>query len=233
MIPTIDLIESDVFTVLRAFLLSCVVDAEVVRGQDNRVSEPLGSNFITMTPIMRERIHNNLHDYVDNVFIGSITDTTLTITNTIYGSLFVGCTIFGVDVLPNTTITASLGGNQYTVSQSQTVPSQTIAGGVKTMLNPVKMTIQCDIHGSFSCDNAHIITTAFRDVYACDKFAESNKNVFPLFSSEPKQIPFNNSEQQVEERWVVDLTVQVNPIITISQQFFNNLTITATNAQKV
>jgi hypothetical protein len=233
MIPSIDLLESDVFAVLRAFLLSCVVNAEVVRGQDNRVPEPLVNDFIVMTPILRERIHNNLHDYVDSLFFGSITDTTLTITETLLGSLFVGVNIYGVDVLPDTIITAVLGGGQYTVSRSQTVSSRTIAGGVKTMLNPVKMTIQCDVHGVRSCDNAHIITTAFRDVYACDKFAESNKHVYPLFSSDPKQMPFNNSEQQVEERWVVDLTVQVNPIVTISQQFFDDLTITAINAQKV
>ena len=233
MIPTIDLFESDAFTVLRSFLLACVPNIEVVRGQDNRVPEPLGTDFITMTPILSERIHNNIRDYVDAVFVGSITDTTLTITDAIYGSLFVGVTIYGVDVLPNTTITAVLGGGQYTVSQSQTVASQTIAGGIKTMLNPVKMTIQCDIHGVHSCDNAHIITTAFRDVYANDEFEKQAKNVFPLFSTNPKQIPFNNSEQQVEERWVVDLTIQVNPIVTVSQQFFDNLTILVINAQKV
>ena len=231
--PQLDLFESDAFTVLRSFLLSCVPNIEVVRGQDNRVPEPLGTDFITMIPVLRERIHNNLHDYVDSVCVGSIAGTTLTITQTLSGSLFVGCEIFGVDVLPNTIITASLGGGVYTVSQAQTVSSRTIAGGIKTMLNPIKMTVQCDIHGSNSCDNAHIITTAFRDVYASDKFAESNKHVYPLFSTDPKQLPFNNEQQQTENRWVVDFTIQVNPVITISQRFFDNLTTTAINAQKV
>ena len=233
MIPTIDLIESDAFTVLRSFLLSCVPSIEVVKGQDNRVPEPLDSDFITMIPVLRERIHNNIHDYVDSVFVGSITGTTLTITETLFGSLFVGVNIYGVDVLPDTIITASLGGGVYTVSKSQTITSRTIAGGVKTMLNPVKMTIQCDIHGAHSCDNAHIVTTAFRDVYASEQFAKSNKNVFPLFSTDPKQLTFNNDQQQVENRWVVDFTIQVNPVVTISQQFFDDLTITAINAQKV
>jgi len=233
MTPQLDLFETDAFTVLRSFLLSCLPTIEVVRGQDNRVPGPLGTDFITMIPVLRERIHNNLHDYVDSLFIGSITGTTLTVTSTIFGGLFIGCQIYGVDVLPDTIITASLGSGLYTVSQSQTVTSRTIAGGVKTMLNPVKMTIQCDIHGAHSADNAHIITTAFRDVYASDKFAESNKHVYPLFSTDPKQIPFNNSEQQVENRWVVDLTIQVNPIVTVSQQFFDSLTILAIDAQKV
>jgi len=196
MTPQLDLFETDAFTVLRSFLLSCVPNIEVVRGQDNRVPEPLGTDFITMIPVLRERIHNNIHDYVDSLFVGSITGTTLTITETLLGSLFVGVNIYGVDVLPDTIITAVLGGGQYTVSRSQTVSSRTIAGGVKTMLNPVKMTIQCDIHGVHSCDNAHIVTTAFRDSYASEQFALSNKHVYPLFSSEPKQMPFNNSEQQ-------------------------------------
>ena len=232
MIPIIDLVESDVFMVLRSFLLSCVPNIEVVRGQDNRVPEPLIDNFITMTPILRERIHNNIDDYIDAVFTGSIADTTLTITDTIYGSLFAGVAIYGVDVLPNTTITAILGNGQYTVSRSQTVTSQTIAAGTKTLFNPVKMTIQCDVHGVRSCDNAHVITTAFRDVYGTDKFSESGKNIFPLFSTDPKQMPFTNSEKQVEERWVVDLTVQANPVVTVSQQFFDQLILLTKNVQR-
>jgi len=233
MTPQLDLFEIDAFTVLRSFLLSCVPGIEVVRGQDNRVPEPLGSDFITMIPVLRERIHNNIHDYVDSLFVGSITGTTLTITETLLGSLFVGVNIYGVDVLPDTTITAILGNNQYTVSQAQTVTSRTIAGGIKNMFNPVKMTIQCDVHGARSCDNAHVITTAFRDAYASEQFAKSNKNVFPLFSTDPKQMAFNNDQQQVENRWIVDLTIQVNPVVTISQQFLDALTITALNAQKV
>jgi hypothetical protein len=233
MTPQLDLFETDAFAVLRSFLLSCVSNIEVVRGQDNRVPEPLGSDFITMIPVLRERIHNNIDDYVDSLFIGSITDTTLTITSTIFGSLFVGCQIFGVDVLPDTIITANLGGGLYTVSQAQNVASQKIAGGVKTMFNPVKMTIQCDIHGVRSCDNAHIVTTAFRDMYAVEQFATSNKNVFPLFSTDPKQMVFTNDQQQAENRWEVDFTIQVNPVVTISQQFFDTLTILAIDAQKV
>ena len=211
--------------------MSCVPNIEVVRGQDNRVPEPIVGDFITMIPVMRERIHNNIDDYVDSLFVGSITGTTLTVTQTIFSSLFVGCQIYGVDVLPNTIVTEILGGNQYAVSQSQTVPSQKIAGGVKTMFNPVKMTIQCDIHGTNSCDNAHIVTTAFRDSYASEQFVKSNKNVFPLFSTDPKQLAFNNEQQQTENRWMVDFTIQVNPVITISQQFFDTLTIAAINAQ--
>lgn len=232
MTPQLDLLETDAFAVLRAFLLSCLPTIEVVKGQDNRVPEPLGTDFITMIPVLRERIHNNVDDYVDSLFVGSIAGTTLTLTSTIFGGLFVGCQIYGVDVLPDTLITASLGGGLYTVSRSQTVASQTIAGGVKTMFNPVKMTIQCDIHGTNSCDNAHIVTTAFRDSYAVEQFARSNKNVFPLFSTDPKQLAFNNDQQQVENRWMVDFTIQVNPVVTVTQQFLDNLTTTAQNAQK-
>jgi hypothetical protein len=233
MTPQLDLFETDAFAVLRSFLRSCVPNIEVVRGQDNRVPEPLGTDFITMIPVLRERIHNNIHDYVDSLFIGSITGTTLTVTQTLSGSLFIGCNIYGVDVLPDTIITASLGGGRYTVSQSQTITSRKIAGGVKTMFNPVKMTIQCDIHGSNSCDNAHIVTTAFRDAYASEQFATSNKNVFPLFTTDPKQMAFTNDQQQTENRWMVDFTIQVNPVITVSQRFFDSLVIIATNAQTV
>jgi hypothetical protein len=44
---------------------------------------------------------------------------------------------------------------------------------------------------------------------------------------------FNNDQQQTENRWVIDFTIQVNPVVTISQQFFDSLTILAIDAQKV
>jgi hypothetical protein len=68
-------------------------------------------------------------------------------------------------------------------------------------------------------------------MYAVEQFAKSNKNVFPLFSTDPKQMAFTNDQQQTENRWEVDFTIQVNPVVTVSQQFFDTLTILAINAQ--
>ena len=66
----------------------------------------------------------------DAGFTGSISGTTLTVTNVNYGTLVVGQTLSGTGVTGGTTITAygtGVGGNgTYTVSSSQTVSSTTI-----------------------------------------------------------------------------------------------------------
>ena len=46
----------------------------------------------------------------------------------------------------------------------------------------------------------------------------------PLYTSTPRQMPFDNGEQQVEERWVIDLCMQANVTITTTMQFAPALT---------
>lgn len=77
--------------------------------------------------------------------------------------------------------------------------------------------IQLDVHGPNSTDNAQIITTLWRDDYACQ---EIDSAVFqPLYASDGRQMPFINGEQQYEDRWVVTVTLEATPIISTSAQF--------------
>jgi len=135
----------------------------VVRGQDNRVAEPKGVNFVTMTPIMRERIETNVVTFVDGAFL------------------------------------------------SPPVP------GTRSDLQPVKLTAQLDVHGPASADNAQIIATLFRSEYATTQFSTSGFDVTPLYCGDPHQMPFQNGEQQVEDRWVIDAVMQCNPVVTTTQ----------------
>lgn len=58
--------ESAAITVLRAFLLSILpIGLEVVAGQDNRVPEPLGPDFVMLTPTLRGRLSTNVSTYRD------------------------------------------------------------------------------------------------------------------------------------------------------------------------
>lgn len=62
----VSLTESDVLAALRAFLLAILPDGvEIVRGLDNRVPEPLGPDFVVLTPIRRERWRTNVATYED------------------------------------------------------------------------------------------------------------------------------------------------------------------------
>lgn len=59
--PTITPSEDTVMTDIRAFFLAIVPDGvEVFKGQANRVPEPMGVNFIVMTPTGRLRLSTNV-----------------------------------------------------------------------------------------------------------------------------------------------------------------------------
>lgn len=59
--PTIAPTEDQAMTVIRAFFLAIVPDGvEVFKGQANRVPEPMGANFIVMTPTGRLRLSTNV-----------------------------------------------------------------------------------------------------------------------------------------------------------------------------
>lgn len=78
--PTLSPTESQTLAALRSFLLAVLpTGTEVVRGQDNRVPEPIGPNFVVMTPLTQPRLGTNEVTYFDDVFVASIVGTTMTV----------------------------------------------------------------------------------------------------------------------------------------------------------
>lgn len=64
---TISITEDDVLAALRTFLLAIVATGvEVIVGQDNRVPEPTGDDFIVMTPLGQTRLSTNDSSYTDS-----------------------------------------------------------------------------------------------------------------------------------------------------------------------
>lgn len=64
--PALSLTESQALTALRAFLLTVLPEGvEVTRGLDNLVPEPIGADFVVMTPVLRERLSTNVTIYRD------------------------------------------------------------------------------------------------------------------------------------------------------------------------
>ncbi len=227
----LSLTEAQTFQALGDFLVSILPAAtDVIKGQQNRVPEPVNPDFVIMTATARERIETNVDEYVDAVFTGTIAGATLTISAVKMGQLAVGSTLFGTGLASGTKITAfgtGTGGiGTYTVSPSQTVASPTtIAAGVETLLQPTQVSVQLDVHGPLSADNAQTITTLLRDDYAVQAFIASGFDIAPLYAGDPKQIPFLNGEQQTEYRWVVDAILQCNAKVTVPQQFADALTL--------
>ncbi len=161
--------QNQTFATLRTFLLSILPSGvEVFQAQTNRVPEPEGTDFVVMTPIMRERLEWNITTFVDG-----------------YPSH----------------------------------PQQRID------LQPTQVTIQCDVHGPNSADNVQVISTLWFSEYSIDNFAGSGYDITPLYNNDPHQSPFLDGEQQIENRWIIDLIMQVNTQTIVSQDFANELNV--------
>jgi hypothetical protein len=230
---TISVVPNDFATLasLRTFILSLLPDGvEVVKGQTNRVPPPAGSNYVVMTPTLRERLSTNVDEFVDTRMIGSIAGDTLTITEVDYGGIKLGSVILGVDVLPRTYVTSvfpgSGGTGVYKVTPVQSISGRVLAAGVLDALMPTKVTIQIDVHGPDSSDYVHRISTMFRDDYAYLSFTRGTPGIVPLYADDPKQVPFINDSNQYEFRWVLEACLQVNATVEdIPQEFFEQIVV--------
>jgi hypothetical protein len=221
--------QSTALTGFRAFLLSILpAGMEVVQGQVNRAPEPEGNDFVVFWPVRRVRLETNQDGYSDVLFLGSIAGNTLNISSVEYGTIAIGATVFGVGVAANTVIESGSGSAWVVSGSPQTVAEETMACGAQTLVQPTELTIQVDVHGPNSADNAQVISTAFRDDYAFDYFATGpgqSSGAYPLLADDPKQIPFLNDQQQYEDRWVVEARIQVNPAVVVPQQFADALSL--------
>jgi len=203
---------------------------ECVQAQDNRVPEPSVPDFVTMTPFMQTRLETNVDSYEDVSFTADISGSTMTVSAVAFGTIAVGQIVFGIGVAVLTKVIAlgsGAGGvGTYTVTPSQTVASRKMASGGEIFLQPTKVTVQLDVHGPNSAENAQTISTLFRDDFAVQAFKASGFDVSPLYASDPKQLPFENENAQIENRWVIDAVMQANQTIRASQQFADELDIT-------
>ncbi len=228
--------QDQTFAALGSFLTSILpADVPVVQGQGNRVPEPKAKNFVIMVPMRRERIETNVDSFGDIAWIGGISGGVLNVTKVIQGALSPGLTPSANNTLAaktklGTQLTGNPGGiGTYNITPTQNVAAGSIfqAGG-GTYLQPIKLTVQLDVHGPQSADYAQIISTLFRDDYAVEYFANLNDTggyVVPLYADDPRQLRFENAEQQVEDRWSIDAALQVNAAATTSQQFADNVVI--------
>ncbi|HEX7687351.1 MAG TPA: hypothetical protein VF453_06580 [Burkholderiaceae bacterium] len=97
---------------------------------------------------------------------------------------------------------------------------------------PQQVTVQLDFHGPSSYDNATIVEALWRSDAGVDGLAISGLAIAPLYASDPRQAPFLNGEQQVEQCWQVDLVMQCNPVITTGQDFAASLEVGLINVDR-
>jgi hypothetical protein len=144
-------------------------------------------------------------------------------------TLLPGYTLYGPHVVRGSVITAAGSvANSYTVTPPQMVPAgSTIYVGRHVMLQPADLVYQCDVHGPNSSMNAAAIHTTWRDDagYQMVKAVSGPLEMAPLYADDPRMVPFQNAESQWEDRWIVDLHLQANIIVTLGQEFADDVVI--------
>lgn len=217
--------QSDTLVLLKRFLTEILPQGtEINKAQVNRVPEPQGSNFVEMTVTDRPRLGTNLDNFEDASFVGSIAANVLTVSSILFGIIGVGRPVYAASGVSDGTVITALGtgtgGNgTYIVNNSQTVSSRAMASGIESLMQPTNVTVQLDVHGPLSADNAQMITTLMRDEYAVSRFASYGPYITPLNADDPRQVPFINDQKQYEDRWIIEVQLQVNQSVVIPQQF--------------
>lgn len=228
--------QSTVFGALRAWLLSLPLFAqagqviEVVQGLPNRVPEPKSADFVVMTVLRRPRLATNIDTYADVSFAGGIAGNVLTVVSVAYGAIVSGSTIFGPGVASGTTVVAGINGaggiGTYQVSVSQNVASSPkFAAGTELLLQETRVVIQLDVHGPNAHDNSQVITTLFRDDMAVQFFDAYASGIVPLHADDARLVSFDNDQQQVEIRYMIEAHLQVDQVVQVPQQFADQLSI--------
>lgn len=210
-------------------LIAAVAAVEIAVSQVNRVPEPKSNDFVVLTPIARRRLVTNIDSLLDSRFTGAIAGTTLSASLVTLGPIQRGAPVFGSNVTVGTSVVAQINGTpggagDYEVSPAQTVSSQTMAAGTRSILESSEIDIQIDVHGPNSAENAQIISTVWRDAYAVDFLQGQNQAISSFEADDARQAPFMNDQAQIETRYVLTGRLQVNFTVSlIPQQFAEQL----------
>ena len=238
--------ESYEFTALRSFLLGILPSGvDIIQGQVNRVAQPSSPDYIVYWPLRQSRLSTNIVETYDNQFMGSISGSTLVVAEPVLFSSPLSSGMLLTDgsvgaIAANTVlgdqVSGSAGGTgTYLVSPAQNLTAEMVYAGQRTDLTPTDYVVQCDVHGPNGADNARRIEGLFRSEYATQTFTDNDptESVVPLYCDEIKQVPFINDSRQYENRYTLDLHLQINPVVGTPQDFTTEIDVTAIPADIV
>lgn len=228
--------ERDLFIKLRAFLIDILpANTLVIRAQVNRVVAPVG-DFVLMTSMRRERLETNIDITFDTQLIGQVSGYTLTAYEVTNGQLAVGSVLFGAPGTPLEPMTRIVelgtgtgGPGTYLIDPVQNFyAAGRIYAGVTRTVMPTEVTLQLDVFGDASAENAQLVATLLRDEYATRFFAAGSVDpaIQPLHATDARQVPFIDAEDQYESRWIVEACLQANIEVDTPMQFADEVHIT-------
>lgn len=108
--------------------------------------------------------------------------------------------------------------------------------GVVTHTTNSNLTVQVDCYGvqtdfnnpennSFleAATTARNIARMVKTNFACDYFKKQGLDIAPLYATNTKNMNFINDADQYEQRHMFEITVNYNPSVTISQDYFTDI----------
>lgn len=107
----------------------------------------------------------------------------------------------------------------------------TYTGSVPSQMShrqSTRIDIQLDVYGKGAGSWAAMMTTLWRDEYACDLM----KSCQPLYMDDGRMMPLIDAESQYEERWCLVATAQYSPVVTVDQGFADVLDLTLVDVQE-
>jgi hypothetical protein len=110
--------------------------------------------------------------------------------------------------------TRQLSTNEYNLNDLFPLPS-TLDSDVDTELR-----VQLDCYGSDANMWKDILAQVLRSPYGCDNLAPL---LSPLYASDPIRMDLVNGEEQYEQRWMLEAVLQYNPVVSVPQDYFNEV----------
>lgn len=232
---TDDIIFTNIRAILKTFPFKDIVPSTILQGQQNYIPEPKPQDFIVMWPIGGERLSFNIDYDYDNSVIGSITDNVLSV-NDVFGYITPGLYLYntnlpvnGVKVLsqlsPKQGEAPLNGAGTYQLAKTPNQFNQKFWCGAHSVMTPQEYIVQCDVHGPNSGYNVRTLSTLWRDDSSGTLARQLGAYIAPFYADGPRQMPFIDGGQNYEQRWTVDLHMQINPVVNVTQQFADQLQI--------
>lgn len=112
--------------------------------------------------------------------------------------------------------------------QPPTAPIPAI--GTATIHGPARIDVQVDFYGLAAGEYCKSAQMAFRSFWGAAQFPA---NIKPLYTSDGVQSPLITGEEQYEARWTLTASMQYNPVVTVPQEFADELGVHETIAADV
>lgn len=109
---------------------------------------------------------------------------------------------------------------------AQTTHDYSPDAGQKTVARSTALHYQLDVYGEAAADTAQVITTLLADAHGVDALKPSG--IAPLYCEDPLQMPLLAGEQQYIKRMMVRCALHGIIVVTVDQQFADNLITTLT-----